>query len=231
MYVSKGTRPSSREERFTVRQTMIAVLLLLTWGGFKSLSFAQYQSQRRFATASNGTNLVKTQSIRLPGFVIHSPTSAEQMRKRLDAIIDSEPRLKTSPRVAIVDYSLPIDRPRFFVYDSRARTVLYSTYVGHSSYSGEDIPTKFSNVPQSKKTSLGLYRVGVEYRGKFGRSKKLHGLSASNSNAFKRGIVIHSMPDGAPSYLYSWGCLTFFERDLSEAFTWLTRSSYVIVVS
>ena len=145
-----------------MRQTMIAVLLLLTWGGFKSLSFAQYQSQRRFATASNGTNH-ETQSIRLPGFVIHSPTSAEQMRKRLDTIIDSEPRLKTSPRVAIVNFSC-YRQARFFVYDSRARTVLYSTYVGHSSYSGEDIPTKFSNVPQSKDI-LGLYRVGGEYRG------------------------------------------------------------------
>jgi len=47
-------------------------------------------------------------------------------------------------------------------------------------------------------TSLGKYRIGNSYYGKFGLAFKLYGLDKTNSNAFNRFIVLHAhdcMPD------------------------------------
>ena len=41
-------------------------------------------------------------------------------------------------------------------------------------------------------TSLGRYKIGNPYNGRFGRAYKLHGLDSTNSNAFKRYVVLHS---------------------------------------
>ena len=173
-----------------------------------------------------------TQHFDMPAFQINS-AAAEQSKllARLDQVVASDRRLAKQKKVAIVDYSQPISEPRFYLYDLELREVIYTTHVGHSPYSGYDIPDDFSNVPNTRKTSLGLYKVGREYRGQFGRSKRLHGLSKTNSNAYRRAIVMHSMPDGHPENLYSWGCLTFFEQDLSETFELLKRGTYVMVIS
>jgi hypothetical protein len=49
----------------------------------------------------------------------------------------------------------------------------------------------FSNVPNSKKSSLGFYKVSETYNGKHGRSAKMDGLSSTNSNVRRRAIVLH----------------------------------------
>lgn len=41
-------------------------------------------------------------------------------------------------------------------------------------------------------TSLGRYKVGNAYQGRFGLAYKLQGLDATNSNAFKRYVVLHA---------------------------------------
>ena len=51
---------------------------------------------------------------------------------------------------------------------------------------------KYSNVPGCGCTSLGKYKVGYSYSGTFGLAYKLHGLEKTNSNAFKRYVVLHS---------------------------------------
>jgi hypothetical protein len=173
-----------------------------------------------------------SQHIEFPALTIRpGSVGRSKLLEQLDKVVQSNGRLAKERRVAIVDYSRPIADPRFYIYDLKLKEVVYLTYVGHSSYSGYNIPSDFSNTPKTRKTSLGLYQVGREYHGKFGRSKRLRGLSESNSNAYRRAIVIHAMPDGHPDNLYSWGCLTFFQRDLSDAFELLGQGTYVMVVS
>src|SRR5690606_10981001 len=59
---------------------------------------------------------------------------------------------------------------------------------GNSSYS----KFKFSNKIGSNSTSLGRYKIGESYHGQFGLAYKLYGLDETNSNAFKRYVVLHS---------------------------------------
>lgn len=41
-------------------------------------------------------------------------------------------------------------------------------------------------------SSLGRYKVGNAYKGRFGLAYKLHGLDNTNSNAYKRFVVLHA---------------------------------------
>jgi len=51
----------------------------------------------------------------------------------------------------------------------------------------------YSNKIGSGCTSLGIYKIGSSYQGKFGLAYKLHGLSTTNSNAYARYVVLHAM--------------------------------------
>lgn len=158
---------------------------------------------------------------------ITTQTTSSKIMNYLEA---HRKRLRGQRRVAFVDYSLPLHERRFFVFDTRKKEIVYSTFVGHSPYSGNARPVRTSNVPNTRKTSVGLFKIGKEYYGRFGRSKKLHGLSKTNSNAYKRAIIVHSMPGIEVSDLYSWGCFTFFEHDLQHVFSFMKKGTYLLAV-
>lgn len=93
----------------------------------------------------------------------------------------------------LVDMRIPSGKNRFFVYDFGAKKISAAGLVTHGSGSildGDSL--QFSNVPGSSCTSLGHYRIGKPYQGRFGLAYKLYGLDASNSEAFNRFVVLHS---------------------------------------
>lgn len=93
----------------------------------------------------------------------------------------------------LIDMTLPSGQNRFFIYDLKKDTLQGAGLVAHGNcfqYWLEG--RKYSNVVGSGCTSLGKYRIGIHYTGKFGYSYKLHGLDNSNNNAFDRTVVLHS---------------------------------------
>ncbi|BDU26546.1 murein L,D-transpeptidase catalytic domain-containing protein [Flavobacterium sp. GSB-24] len=106
--------------------------------------------------------------------------------------------IETSPRynkkvAFFIDMKIPSGKNRFFVYDLKTNKIIDKGLVAHGSGSETGVKGKlrFSNVPNSLKTSLGRYSIGNHYVGKFGKAYKLYGLDTTNSNAFKRDIVFH----------------------------------------
>ncbi len=94
--------------------------------------------------------------------------------------------------LTIVDYSQPSNQKRMWVIRLSTMTVLHYTYVAHGVSSGQLIPTHFSNVIGSRKSSIGVFKTGSIYLGKHGRSLNLHGLEKQfNSNAYRRRVVLH----------------------------------------
>ena len=92
-----------------------------------------------------------------------------------------------------VDMRIPSGSKRFFVYDLKTDSILHKGLVTHGGGSETNTAElKFCNVPSSGSTSLGKYKIGVEYSGQFGMAFKLHGLDTSNSKAFERFVVLHS---------------------------------------
>jgi hypothetical protein len=114
----------------------------------------------------------------------------------------------------LVDMKIPSGKNRFFVYDIKGDSVAKAGMVTHGSgnaYSSEII---FSNKPGSNCSSIGKYKIGQSYNGKFGLAYKLHGLDTTNSNAYNRFVVLHAHPSvpmhevDPQKICTSWGCPT-----------------------
>jgi hypothetical protein len=93
----------------------------------------------------------------------------------------------------LIDMRVPSGQNRFFIYNLVDDTLLASGLVAHGNcfeYWLEG--RRYSNVIGSGCTSLGKYRIGHSYTGKFGYSYKLHGLDSSNNNALERTVVLHA---------------------------------------
>ena len=94
----------------------------------------------------------------------------------------------------LIDMSVNSGLKRFFVYDLNKNTVALSGLVAHGSCDQLFLENaKYSNNPGSGCTSTGLYKVGKRYYGQYGKSYRLYGLQNSNSNAFKRAVVLHGL--------------------------------------
>lgn len=94
----------------------------------------------------------------------------------------------------LLDMHIESNHYRFFVYDNNAKKILLQGLVAHGvgSMTENEDSLYFSNVPESNCSSLGKYKIGEKYTGRFGTSYKLYGLDATNSNAYNRAIVLHA---------------------------------------
>jgi hypothetical protein len=123
----------------------------------------------------------------------------------------------------LVDMSLPSGRNRFFIYDLKKNTIINSGLVSHGSCNETFLARpRFSNATSSGCSSLGKYKVGEFYKGKYGKSFRLYGLDDCNSNAYKRAVVIHGYDCVPDKEIYprvlcnSFGCVmvsyNFFDK-------------------
>jgi len=119
----------------------------------------------------------------------------------------------------LIDMSIPSGKFRFFIWDFAKKEILDEGLCSHGSCSNIDIPKGeklpyFTNQPNSYCSSLGKYKIGKRGPSSFGIhvNYKLHGLEATNDNAFNRIIVLHSFSDLENYEIYpeeiiqSWGC-------------------------
>ncbi|AGV19894.1 MULTISPECIES: murein L,D-transpeptidase catalytic domain family protein [Vibrio] len=122
--------------------------------------------------------------------------------------------------LTIIDYSKPSTEKRFYVVDLDKKKLIYNTYVSHGVNSGKKTATQFSNVVNSRKTSLGTFLTDTTYYGSNGYSLRLDGLSSGlNDKARERYIVVHGADYANPSFIKkngylgrSWGCPALPEK-------------------
>jgi hypothetical protein len=108
-------------------------------------------------------------------------------------------RIKNESILTVINYDLPINARRLFVLDITRGKVLFNTYVAHGYGSDPGNTGKarfFGNTVSSNKTSLGGYVTAPEIDNgikhpMFFHALEVHGLEASNSKAFERGILFH----------------------------------------
>lgn len=110
--------------------------------------------------------------------------------------------------LTLIDFSKPSTEKRLFVFDMKARRLLYSSVVAHGKNSGGNYATSFSNEHGSHKSSLGFYLTAGTYRGRNGYSLILEGLEKGiNDQARARAIVMHGAAYANPSVIRSAGRL------------------------
>ncbi|PFG58064.1 L,D-transpeptidase-like protein [Vibrio sp. ES.051] len=127
---------------------------------------------------------------------------------------------KKKPILTIIDYSKPSTEKRFYVFDLDKKKLIYNTYVSHGVNSGKQTATQFSNIVNSRKTSLGTFLTDTTYYGSNGYSLRLDGLSSGlNDKARERYIVVHGADYANPSFIKkngylgrSWGCPALPEK-------------------
>lgn len=112
----------------------------------------------------------------------------------------------------IIDFSKPSSSRRLYFLNLESG-VVEKYFVAHGVNTGEDLAISFSNIIDSRKSSLGFFLTGSTYIGSKGESLILHGLEKSNDRAFERAIVMHGAAYVSMDFLNkygrmgrSWGC-------------------------
>ena len=103
--------------------------------------------------------------------------------------------LQAPPTLTLIDYSLPSTTPRLWVFDLHTGTILFNELVAHGRNTGDNMAAHFSDAPESRESSIGLFRTADAYVGHNGYSLRLDGLEPGfNGNARDRAIVMHGAP-------------------------------------
>lgn len=159
------------------------LLLVLAFVAFEASSFSKTESKNVIIPKSLTGKVLKTSS---PEFVkLQTKASlAKQFIKQKNFNADF---------CFLIDMSLPSNRKRFFIYDLKKDTILNSGLVTHGNCNQYWLTGRnYGNGVGCGCTSLGKYKIGNVYYGRFGLAFKLYGLETTNSNAFARAVVLHS---------------------------------------
>ncbi len=142
-------------------------------------------------------------------------------RKALDYFQANSGKFANKRYIGIVDFAAHSSRQRFWILDLQSGSS-HAIHVAHGAGSDPDndgYATRFSNVPNSRASSLGFYLTGALYTGKHGRSMRLHGLSSTNSNALSRAVVVHDsnyVREGNYKAGRSFGCLAVANSQITN---------------
>ena len=113
--------------------------------------------------------------------------------------------------VSIIDYRKPSSSPRYYLVDTQDMSA-QAFLVAHGQGSDpnhDGYADRFSNIPDSKMSSLGAFVTLDPYYGAHGLSLRLKGLERRNDRAQQRLIVIHGadyVSSDRKRLGRSWGC-------------------------
>ncbi len=124
-----------------------------------------------------------------PGQV--SGKAVTEAKAALETYLEVHPD-ETARTLAVVDFSKPSFSKRMMIIDLQSGKRSFYR-VAHGRNSGKLYARRFSDIPDSNMSSLGLFRVTKLYYGDHGGlALKLAGLdSLRNGNAARRDIVLH----------------------------------------
>lgn len=139
------------------------------------------------------------------------------------------------PYLTLIDYKLHSSKPRMFVIDL-TNGKMKALHVAHGKGSDPDhdgFADRFSNIPESKMSSLGAFITANSYHGKHGLSLRLIGLEETNNLALARAIVMHgaSYVSSKLGVGRSWGCPSIERRFVKEWIPKLAGGAFLYIAS
>jgi hypothetical protein len=175
-------RISARYNRFFMKILPVLFLFGITVLAITGLSYTRQHSK------TNSLPALKEKSNPSPEI----KTMEKLDQKAAAARVFSSQKGYNANSCLLIDMSLPSGQNRFFIYDLKKDTLQAAGLVTHGNCFESWLEgRRYSNVVGSGCTSLGRYRIGNPYVGKFGYSYKLVGLDSTNNNAFERTVVLH----------------------------------------
>ena len=130
----------------------------------------------------------------------------------------------------LIDYNRPIFKKRLWVIEMETDEIIINSHVSHAKKSGLIYASEFSNVPNSKKSSIGLFKTQGTYESNYGKGEykigmRIKGLEPHNDKVLSRNIVFH------PSYgLWSEGCFMTFPKTNKKIIE-LTKGGSMVFVN
>lgn len=123
-------------------------------------------------------------------------------------------KLKSTKWMMVSDFTKHSNQKRGYLINTRdGSTTAYHVSHGVGTGDGAGNAVRFSNRPNSKMSSKGLYVTAETYYGKHGYSLRMDGKESTNSKARARAIVIHGADYMSKSFINankrsgrSWGC-------------------------
>jgi L,D-transpeptidase catalytic domain len=163
-----------------VRFTAIAVFAILALSWFSNTPYWK-KARTVHSTTRTAPHVLAT----------YSPKKLQQKAAEARTFVQQK---KYNDNICfLIDMTLASGQNRFFIYDLKKDTVQAAGLVAHGNCFQYWLEGRtYSNVVGSGCTSLGKYKIGNSYIGKWGYSYKLHGLDSTNNNAFERTVVLHS---------------------------------------
>lgn len=214
--------------KFFIKLSAVVIMLAST---ATSLGYFFWYKPKFNSKAATGSVLAKPEKEPTNNF-IKLKTKAEQIKEFAKA------NGYNTTYSFMVDMHIPSGQKRFYVYNLLKDSLELSGLVAHGSGSDQgDRDLYFSNALNSNCTSLGKYKIGKSYYGKFGLAYKLHGLDKTNSKAFERFVVLHAhecVPDEEVyplSICQSWGCPTVAPAFLESLKKFISRSEKPILMN
>lgn len=121
------------------------------------------------------------------------------------------PKIRNGNYVSMIDFTQHSKNPRLFVVNVASGKVdkIPVAHGAGSDSNNDGYADNFSNVPNSKRSSLGSYLISEKYTGKYGAALKTDGLEGSNNLVRKRNIVLHGskyVGENRSKQGLSWGC-------------------------
>lgn len=147
---------------------------------------------------------------------------------RIEKIISKFPNEDT---IGVIDFTQPNTNYRFYIINNKNGQLIDNFRVAHGSGSGKgSMVERVSNKYGSLCTSVGVYRVGETYYGKYGKSLRLDGLEKGfNSNARMRAVVLHRSNYVTKTKVgHSWGCFAVDNSQFEEIFHLLENKKIII---
>jgi len=142
-------------------------------------------------------NLVDNSAYSLKSFVEYNDSINIIVKQKIQKLIAFNNNNIYNESIAfLVDYHIPSKNYRFFIVNLQTQKIIKRGLVSHgdcNDFENNYFTPRFSNIPNSKCSSLGIYSVGAKYISKmWGTAYRLNGLESTNNNALKRGIVMHA---------------------------------------
>lgn len=160
----------------------LPILLVL----FLSLAFFPTSFFRKFPNSSLAKKEKKINPV-----LVENPSRLKN--KAQDALKFAGEKGFNTEFAFLIDMSIHSGGNRFFVYDLKKDSLLKSGLVTHGRCNQDWLEgRKYGNTIGCGCTSLGRYKVGYKYQGRFGLAYKLYGLDKTNDKAFDRYVVLHS---------------------------------------
>ncbi len=199
------------------KATAVLIVLLLAGNVFFYLKYKKIQGIAKpismgTANLSSEKNTTSSPTYAVPSFEMN--TEMRRVKNTQYALKEYATKNKCNQDYAfVIDMRIASYKKRFFVYNLKKDSLVNAGFVAHGTgsetFKGELV---FSNVPDSRCSSLGKYKIGGSYKGMYGFSYKLTGLDSTNNKAFERAIVLHGhtcVPDEQQNewpICFSYGC-------------------------